>query len=57
MVVIWIASILLEARSHPWVTKRWRTVKQMIRNKLIEHKQYINKYGDLPEVRDWTWRY
>lgn len=33
-------------------------VKQMIRNKLIEHKQYINKYGDdLPEVCDWTWHY
>lgn len=33
-------------------------VKQMIRNKLIEHKQYINKYGDdMPEVRDWTWPY
>ena len=33
-------------------------LKQMIRNKLIEHKQYIAKYGDdLPEVRDWKWPY
>jgi hypothetical protein len=26
------------------------------RNALIEHRQYIEKYGeDLPEVRHWTW--
>jgi xylulose-5-phosphate/fructose-6-phosphate phosphoketolase len=31
-------------------------VKQILRDKLIEHKQYISKYGDdLPEVRDWKW--
>jgi xylulose-5-phosphate/fructose-6-phosphate phosphoketolase len=31
-------------------------VKQAIRDKLIEHKQYISKYGqDLPEIRNWTW--
>jgi xylulose-5-phosphate/fructose-6-phosphate phosphoketolase len=31
-------------------------VKQAIRDKLIEHKQYIIKHGeDLPEVRDWKW--
>ncbi|MEN6451376.1 MAG: phosphoketolase family protein [Thermoguttaceae bacterium] len=30
--------------------------KQAIRDKLIEHKQYITRYGeDLPEVRDWRW--
>jgi xylulose-5-phosphate/fructose-6-phosphate phosphoketolase len=33
-------------------------VKQEIRNKLIEHKQYITTYGeDLPEVTDWKWGY
>jgi len=31
--------------------------KQLIRNKLIEHKQYIYEHGeDLPEVRQWAWR-
>lgn len=31
-------------------------VKQQLKDKLVEHKQYIDKYGqDLPEVRDWKW--
>ena len=33
-------------------------VKQFVRNKRIEHKEYISKYGDdMPEVRDWKWPY
>jgi xylulose-5-phosphate/fructose-6-phosphate phosphoketolase len=30
--------------------------KQAIRDKLLEHKEYIGEYGDdLPEIRNWSW--
>jgi len=32
-------------------------LKQQLQDKLIEHKQYINKYGeDLSEIHDWKWK-
>jgi len=31
-------------------------VKQAIRDKLIEHKAYVCRYGqDMPEIREWKW--
>lgn len=33
-------------------------VKQFIRDKLIEHREYITTYGeDMPEINDWKWPY
>jgi xylulose-5-phosphate/fructose-6-phosphate phosphoketolase len=30
--------------------------KQVLRDYLIEHRQYVSRYGDdLPEIRDWKW--
>ena len=31
-------------------------LKQQLKDRLVEHKQYIAKYGeDLPEIRNWEW--
>ncbi len=40
----------------PQLGARVAYVKQTIRGKLTEHKQYISKHGvDLPEIRNWRW--
>ena len=32
-------------------------LKQVLRNKLIDHKIYISQYGDdMPEIKNWKWR-
>ena len=34
----------------------YKQVKQALRDKLIDHKAYIHKYGqDMPEIRNWKW--
>ena len=40
----------------PRLCDRAGHVKQLIRDRLIEHRLYIQKYGlDMPDVRDWRW--
>lgn len=40
----------------PQLGNRGAFLIQLMRDKLIEHKQYIREFGvDLPEVRNWKW--
>ncbi len=41
----------------PRIAERGAYLKQELKDKLVEHKQYIRKNGqDLPEIRDWKWK-
>ncbi len=49
--------LVIEAlRYLPQLGNRGAYLYQKMRNKLVEHKQYIHEYGmDLPEVAGWKW--
>jgi xylulose-5-phosphate/fructose-6-phosphate phosphoketolase len=41
----------------PGLGSRAAYTKQLVRDKLIDHRAYVNEHGeDLPEVRGWKWR-
>ncbi len=41
----------------PQLGARAAYAKQAMRDKLIEHKQYIRKHGeDMPKIRNWKWK-
>ena len=41
----------------PQLGNRGSHLMQKMRDKLVEHKQYIAEYGiDLPEIRAWQWK-
>ena len=40
----------------PQIGSRGAFLRQRLQDKLVEHRQYINRYGqDMPEVRNWVW--
>jgi xylulose-5-phosphate/fructose-6-phosphate phosphoketolase len=40
----------------PQIGSRGDYLRQQLRDKLVEHKQYIDRYGeDMPEIRNWAW--
>lgn len=40
----------------PGLGARAASVRQAVGDKLIEHEQYIRRFGDdMPEVQDWRW--
>jgi xylulose-5-phosphate/fructose-6-phosphate phosphoketolase len=40
----------------PQTGSRGVYLKQQLLDKLIEHKRYIERYGqDMPEIREWAW--
>jgi xylulose-5-phosphate/fructose-6-phosphate phosphoketolase len=40
----------------PKLGERAAYAKQEIRDRLIDHREYIRRYGDdMPEIKNWTW--
>jgi xylulose-5-phosphate/fructose-6-phosphate phosphoketolase len=41
----------------PGLAERFAHLRQRLRDKLVEHREYIRKHGDdLPEIKEWRWK-
>ena len=50
---IWVGDVIDRV---PKLGARAAYAKQAIRDKLIDHKEFIARYGDdMPEITDWKW--
>ena len=49
--------LVMDVINHlPQITESAANLKKLMQEKLIEHKLYINKYGqDMPEILNWKW--
>ena len=49
--------VMLALRYLPVLGNRGAALNQKMKDKLVEHAQYIAEYGvDLPEIADWRWK-
>lgn len=49
--------VIAAVRNLPQLGNRGAYLVQQMKDKLVEHKQYIKKYGvDMPEVSEWKWK-
>ena len=48
--------VMLALKHLPVLGNRGAALNQQMKDKLLEHKQYIRRYGvDMPEIANWKW--
>lgn len=50
--------VLLALEHLPYLQNKGSLLYQYCKDKLVEHKEYISKYGkDMPDIENWEWKY